>query len=179
MKPAIKIILGIVAVLAVAGAAFYAGTVYGKNQATTSFAARRQGAFQGAVMGQGNQQGAGQARAGNMLFGKIKTVNPDGLVVTDSNNNEITVKVAGTTLIEKNMSVEVTDLAEGETVIISGSRGGDGTITARSLQVAPAGRFSAEGGPQAPPDGQGQGGLPQGGLPPGAVPLGGDAPRAP
>jgi len=105
-----------------------------------------------------------------MLVGEIKTVNADSLVITDRDNNEITVKVADTTLIEKNMSVKVTDLAEGETVVISGNKAADGTITARSLQVAPAGRFNAVGSP-APmaQGGTGQGGS-QGDFQPGGAP---------
>ena len=174
MKPAIKIILGVIIVLAIAGGSFYGGNVYGKNQATASFAARRQGAF----TGQNGMGAAGQSRtASNMLFGTVKSVNADGLVVTDNSGNEITVKVAATTLIEKNMSVKVTDLDEGETVIISGTKAGDGSITARSLQVAPAGRFQAQGGAAPLPAGSttGQGGQ-RGGFP-GDRP--GDAPPAP
>ena len=40
--------------------------------------------------------------------------------------------------------------APGETVIVSGSQGADGSITARSVQVAPAGRFGM-GRPEATP----------------------------
>ena len=60
------------------------------------------------------------------------------------------MKVTDTTLIEKQAAVKLTDLAIGETVIVSGSQGADGTITARSVQSAPAGRFGA-GGPGATP----------------------------
>ncbi len=168
MNKTVKIILGVVIVLAVAGGSFFGGTVYGKSQAQADlqsrFAAGRTGAFPG---GQGNGTRTNQ---GSMLFGEIKSVSTDGLVVTDRDNNEITVKVADTTLIEKNMSVKVTDLAEGETVVISGNKAADGTITARSLQVAPAGRFNAIGGP-APmaQGGAGQGGA-QGEFQPGDAP---------
>jgi hypothetical protein len=164
MNKTVKIILGVVIVLAVAGGSFFGGTVYGKSQAQTAlqaqFAGGRAGAFPGGqIQGQTNVTRASQ---GSMLIGEIKTVNADSLIVTDSSNNEITVKVAGTTLIEKNMSVDVTDLAEGETVVISGNKAEDGTITARSLQVAPAGRFNAIGGAA-------QGG-PQGDFQPGGAP---------
>jgi hypothetical protein len=60
------------------------------------------------------------------------------------------VNVTETTLIEKNMSVKLGDLARGETVIVSGSQGTDGSITARSVQVAPAGRLGF-GGPGVTP----------------------------
>lgn len=172
MNKTVKIILGVVIVLAIAGGSFFGGTVYGKSQAQADlqaqFAAGRTGTFPG---GQATGQGNGtRTNQGSMLVGEIKTVNADSLVITDRDNNEITVKVADTTLIEKNMSVKVTDLAEGETVVISGNKAADGTITARSLQVAPAGRFNAVGGP-APmaQGGTGQGG-PQGDFQPGGAP---------
>jgi hypothetical protein len=58
------------------------------------------------------------------------------------------VKVTDTTLIEKQASVKLSDLSQGETVMISGSTGADGTVTARTVQVAPRGRFGP-GGPEA------------------------------
>jgi len=149
MNRTVKIILGIVIALALAGGSFFGGTVYGKSQAQadlqTRFAAGRTGAFPGGLA-QGQANGT-RTNQGSMLIGEIKSVTADTLIVTDRDNNKITVKVADTTLIEKNMSVKVTDLAAGETVVISGNKAADGTITARSLQVAPAGRFNAIGGP--------------------------------
>ncbi len=172
MNKAVKIILGIVIALAVAGGSFYGGTVYGKSQAQAElqerFAAGRTGTFpSGQATGQGNGTRTNQ---GSMLVGEIKTVNADSLVITDRDNNEITVKATDTTLIEKNMSVKVTDLAAGETVVISGNKAADGTITARSLQVAPAGRFNAVGGPAPMAQGDAGQGSPQGDFQPGGAP---------
>ena len=41
MNRTVRIILGIVVLLAVAGGSFFGGTLYGKNQAQTAFSARR------------------------------------------------------------------------------------------------------------------------------------------
>ena len=149
MKRTVWIILGIVVLLLVAGGSFFGGTVYGKNQAQTAFAARRQGGFDGAN-GQG-QPGA-NARAGGQggIFGQIDSIGDGVLVIKDNNGQQTQVKVTDTTLIEKQAAVKLTDLETGETVIVSGSKGTDGVITARSVQVAPAGRFGA-GGPGATP----------------------------
>jgi hypothetical protein len=76
-----------------------------------------------------------------MVFGQIDQVGEGFLMIKDNNGQQIQVHVTDTTLIEKNMSVTLSDLQVGEAVIISGSRGNDGTITARSVQVAPPGRF--------------------------------------
>ncbi|RQW90456.1 MAG: hypothetical protein EHM79_01205 [Geobacter sp.] len=152
MNRTVWIIFGIVALLLVAGGSFYGGTLYGQNQAQTVLAARRQGAFPGAgENGQFNGQPGANARAGaqgGMLFGQIAEIGDGMLTVTDNNGKQTQVKVTDTTLIEKQASVELTDLTQGETVMISGSQGTDGTITARSVQVAPMGRFGP-GGPGA------------------------------
>jgi hypothetical protein len=152
MNRTVRIILGIVVLVLVAGASFYGGTVYGKSQAQAALAARRQGAFPGAgANGQFTGQPGPNGRTGGqggMLFGQIKEIGEGALTVTDNNGKETKVTVTDTTLIEKQASVKLTDLAQGETVMVSGSQGTDGTITARSVQVAPMGRFGP-GGPGA------------------------------
>ena len=152
MKRIVWIILGIVVLLLVAGGSFYGGTLYGKSQAQTAFAARRPGGFGGANNAGQDLPGA-NARAGGqggMLFGQIEAISDGALTVTDNNGKQTQVKVTDTTLIQKLAAVKLTDLKTGETVIVSGSKGTDGVITARSVQVAPAGRFGA-GGPGATP----------------------------
>jgi len=156
MNRTVQIIIGIVVVLAVAGASFYGGMIYGKSQAQTSFAARRQGGFPGGTGANGQfpaqgQQGAvGRVAGQGGIFGQITSIGNGVLVIKDNNGKETQVKVTDTTLIEKQASVKLADLATGDTVIISGSTGADGTITARSVQVAPAGRFGV-GAPGATP----------------------------
>ena len=51
MNRTMRIISGIVVLLLVAGGSFFGGTLYGKAQAQTALAARRQGAFPGAGQG--------------------------------------------------------------------------------------------------------------------------------
>ena len=149
MKRTVWIILGIVVLLLVAGGSFFGGTVYGKNQAQVALAARRQGGFGGA---NGDGQPGANARAGGQggMFGQIDSIGDGVLVIKDNNGQQTLVKVTDTTLIQKLAAVKLTDLKTGETVIVSGSKGTDGVITARSVQVAPAGRFGA-GGPGATP----------------------------
>jgi len=151
MKRTVWIILGIVVLLLVAGGSFFGGTVYGKNQAQTAFAVRRQGGFGGAN-GTGQGQPGANARADGQggIFGQIDSIGDGVLVIKDNNGKQTQVKVTDTTLIEKQAAVKLTDLVTGETVIVSGSTAADGTVTARSVQVAPAGRFGA-GRPGATP----------------------------
>lgn len=152
MNRTIKIILGIIVLLAVAGGSFFGGTVYGKNQAQTTFAAARpRGAFTG-EMPEGLQPGAGQRSAqGGMLLGQIQQIGNGVMVVTNADGKETQVTVTDTTLIEKQASVTLADLEVGETVIVSGSQAADGNITARSVQVGAAGRFGWGGAPMGTP----------------------------
>lgn len=175
MSKALFTVLAIILVLAIAGGAFYGGMVYGKSQAQASTAARAltfqnggAGANQPGAVGQpggftGTRRANGQG--GGFVLGTIKAIHDGGLTLTDNNGKDTEVKVTDTTLIEKNTSVKLTDLAEGETLMVSGSTAADGTVTARSVQVAPQGRFGMMGGPGgqpgAPADrGQGQPGAP-------------------
>lgn len=174
MNKTLKIILSAVAILVIAGASFYGGMVYGKNQATAAAAtvsmnmpagfqppngtaAPGDGTRPFNGRGQGDGTGGFAAQPGNvpdgMTFGQIESIDGNTLTLTTQAGGTVTVQVTDTTLIEKNASVSVSDLAVGDAVIISGNPNDDGSIAARSVQVAPAGRFL--GGP-APDDAQGQ-----------------------
>ncbi len=149
-----QIILGVVILVIVAGGSFYGGMVYGQSQAQSSrtsgarFSGGQYGNGQGGSNGQGGGQGQGQRGGfgqGGGVFGQISEIGEGYMVVTNNNGQGTKVQVTDTTLIEKNASVKLTDLAKGETVMVSGSTGSDGTVTARSVQVAPAGRFGGPG----------------------------------
>ena len=161
MNKALFTVLVIILVLAIAGGAFYGGMVYGKSQAQASAGARvlalQNGAAGGNAPNFAGQQGgfAGRAQRTNgdgrgFVLGTIKEIHDGGLTLTDSSGKDTQVKVTDTTLIEKNATVKLADLAEGETLMVSGSTAADGTVTARSVQVAPQGRFGILGGPGAP-----------------------------
>ena len=159
MNRTLQITLGVVLLLAVAGGSFYGGMLYGQGQAQANFLARRTGAVPGGVGGfpvdpnQAGSQRRGNAQAGS-LFGQITEIGEGVLVITDSDGKQTQVKVTETTLIEKNASVTVAELTTGETIIVSGTPGSDGSTTARSGQVAPAGRFGPGGGGFVVPTGQ-------------------------
>jgi hypothetical protein len=162
MNKALKTILGVAGVLIIAGASFYGGMLYGESQAPATAAALTldmpegfqppDGAdMPGAGMrpggaGQGGAAGGFAAPAG-MTFGEIESIDGATLTLATQSDGTLAVQVTDTTLIEKNASVDVTDLVVGEMVIVSGSENDDGSITARSVQVSPAGRFM--GGPSA------------------------------
>lgn len=159
MSKPMQIILGLVVLILVAAGSFYGGMLFGKRQATAALPAGFPADFQlpeGAaplgdtpagsrLRGQDRAAGGFAAQPG-MLFGQIDSIEGNTLVITDANDQQKQVQVTDTTLIEKNASVTVAELATGEMVMVSGSENDDGSITARSVQVAPAGRL---GGPPA------------------------------
>lgn len=151
MNQTLRIALGVVVVLILVAGSFYGGTLYGKQQAEDSvpeaFRERMaQFAQSGGAAGT-HEGGVGQGGFGRFggqgggLVGQIEEINGDTLVITNMNGQQTRVQVTETTLIEKYASVTVAELEPGEQVTVSGSENEDGSITARSVQVAPAGRF--------------------------------------
>ena len=70
---------------------------------------------------------------GGGLAGTIESVS-GSTVVIKTDQGSIAVKTTDSTLIEKNVSVGVGELAVGESVMVSGSKNDDGSYTARSIQ---------------------------------------------
>jgi hypothetical protein len=151
MKRIVMIVLGVLVVLAIAAGSFYGGMVYGKNQAQASLPAFGEDVQGMPTGGRGQfgtrpdgQTGMDQGQTvtqGGALFGEIQSIGSGELTITDQNGEQIQIYVTDTTLIEKQAEVTLADLEEGETVVISGSRADDGSITARTLQVSPGGGF--------------------------------------
>jgi hypothetical protein len=158
MSKGLYTVLAVVLVLVIAAGSFYGGMLFGKSQAVASAIAQRAAFAAGNLppgaqaIGASGEIGARGNRPGNMVMGTIKEIGDGSLILTDANGKDTQVKVTDTTLIEKNASVKLTDLAPGEMLMVSGSAAADGTITARSLQVAPQGRFGPGGANRAPGD---------------------------
>ena len=147
MNRTLRIALGIIVLLALVAGSFYGGTLYGKQQAEASLPEalwQRMG-----TMGRGDVSGAdaqerglgGFGGQGGGLMGQIEEIDGDTLIITNVSGQQTRVQITETTLIEKYASVTVAELEPGEQVTVSGSENEDGSITARSVQVAPAGRF--------------------------------------
>jgi hypothetical protein len=149
--------LTIIGVLILLAGSFYGGMILGERRAQVdlpeAFRERMaqfgQGdpASSGAVEGRLSQGGFGRLGGqGGGLIGQIEEISGDTIVVTGFDGQQTIVQITDTTLIEKYASVTASELAPGEQVTISGSENEDGSITARSVQVAPAGRFAPGAG---------------------------------
>lgn len=156
MKRFVKIVLLASLLVVVAGGSFYGGMVYGQSQQQSASPGPEGAAGGRDWAGQGGMRPGGQAGSdggqGGMLAGQILSIKDGELTLEDITGQEIQVHVTDTTLIQKQAEVRVSDLEEGETVFVSGSRGTDGSITARMVQVSSADGFGLPG--NLPPGGQ-------------------------
>jgi hypothetical protein len=156
MNKGLRSTLITIAVLILLAASFYGGTLYGEQRAQAglpeAFRVRLSQLAEGGQqpgevqLGQFGQGGFGRLGGqGGDLVGQIEDIDGNTLVVTSFDGQETRVQVTDTTLVEKYASVTAAELLPGEQVIVSGSENEDGSVTARSVQVAPAGRFAPGG----------------------------------
>lgn len=111
------------------------------------FVALRSGAAAGGGSGLGSRSAAGGAPGafvggagtGGTTIGQVAYVSGHTLYVTNSEGNTIKVKTSAASAISKTIKSEVKGIHPGETVLVSGSAGANGTIRAESIRVGQAG----------------------------------------
>lgn len=165
MNTMIKAGLGVLLVVLVAAGSFYGGMIYGKSQAQAELPVLVNAEGTPGWRGQfsappGSQAGTDRRQfsnaQGGSLFGEIQSIGSGEMTIIDQDGKQVKITVTDTTLIQKQAEVTMADLQEGETVAISGSQETDGSITARMVQVSPAGGFGLRGNPPSggqPPSG--------------------------
>ena len=132
MKKNILVIIVIVVLLVVCGGAFYGGMVYGKNQRASSFA---QGNFTGIAGSKTGANGAG--------FTSGDIISKDNTSITLKLPNNAGSKIifySNTTQVSKMAPGTQDDLINGTSVSVTGTVNSDGSITAQSIQIKPAGQ---------------------------------------
>ncbi len=148
------LISAIVAVLAVGGVSFYGGMKYGEGKTSPGnfqnmSAEQRQQMFQQVAGTNGGQARAfrgGTDGTAGANFGGARPVS--GEIISQSDGN-ITIKLADgstrivfigdSTKITKSTEGAPDDLKAGEEVFVSGTQNPDGSYTANTIQLSPAG----------------------------------------
>jgi len=130
-----KIISAIIILIIIAGGSFYGGMLYAKSQATNSAEANRAG-FAGLANRTG-RTGDGANFTTGSIIGKDST--SITLQLPGTGGSKI-IFYSTTTPISKMTSGTSTDLANGTNVSVTGTTNADGTITAQSIQIRPAGQ---------------------------------------
>ena len=110
------------------------------SRLAAALAARGTGAGTGAAAAGGGGGGglargfgAGGGGAGNSSFGTISAVNGKTLFLTDVSGNTVKVAVSAATTITKSLGVSARSVHPGDTVIVSGLKGSNGTISATTV----------------------------------------------
>ena len=86
----------------------------------------------------GGTAGAPGAAGGGATVGQVKLIDGTNVYVTDTSGNTVKVATTGST-ISKSAPATVTDLAIGDTVIVRGATGSDGTVAATAITDSGAG----------------------------------------
>ena len=127
-----KTIVWVIVLVVVAGGAFWGGMQYAKSSAPAA-TARTAGA--GAYAGVRGTRAAGSG----FTSGKIVSSDATSVTIQMQNGSSQIVFYSPTTQIMKSTSGSAADLAAGTNVMISGSTNADGSLTANSIQIRPAG----------------------------------------
>jgi hypothetical protein len=130
-----KIIAGFLVVV-IAGVSFYGGMAYAKSSAP----ARGQftnGQFMGGQNRTGGLRAAGSA--GSIAFGEIVSKDATSVTVKTQDGSSKIVLVSASVKVTKSVEGSLDDLVAGENVSIVGTTNKDGSLTAQSVQIRPAG----------------------------------------
>jgi hypothetical protein len=134
-------------VVIVAGGAFLAGILVEKSEAKTSSAsalpsgvpANIAALFGGRTSTTVAGSGSSATTGATQTFGTIKLVDGKNVYVSDAQGNVVRVATSGTTKITVSQEATVSKLKPSTSVIVQGTAGTDGTITATSISQTAAG----------------------------------------
>jgi hypothetical protein len=178
-RPRTRSALTTILVLAVvAGAGFVAGVEVQQHRGgsggggVAAFAGRfGAGTGGGAGAPGGTSTSTGGARFGAVgtagatpTFGTVRLVDGDVLYVTDSSGNIVKVRTTSSSTITRSDEATVGDVRPGDTVVVQGEAGEDGTIQARQVTDSGPSGASTQSGSGAATAGGGRGGFGGGGF---------------
>lgn len=148
----------IIALLAVGGGSFYGGMLYGKSSVKSASQFNMPGG--GAAARMGGTLGGGAARVrvgggGGFTTGDVVSKTANGFTVKTRDGSSKIVIVASSTTVGKMTEGSMNDVTEGSGVVVAGTSNSDGSITASTVQIRPAGE--AMPGFGGPGDGRGSG----------------------
>lgn len=149
---------GLVGIALLAGG-FWAGAVaehhHNGSSSTNSlgalasrFAAARAAGGLGGAAGLGAAGGGSGTTGGGggLTSGIVTEVQGDTLYVTDSTGNLIKVQVGSSATVTRTSSTPLSGLQVGDNVVVVGSKGSNGTVSATTVRATPAGTASGTGG---------------------------------
>lgn len=141
-----KATIGLAGAVLLAGGFFGGYAVKSGTTDTTSAGAgigQRAGGFP-----RGNAGGTGAAGGGNATFGTISSVSGNTVTVKTAAGNTVSIKASSGTKVTVNKTGKVSDLSNGDTIVVQGKTDSNGNVTADS--IAEGGGAGGMRGGQAP-----------------------------
>ena len=139
----------IVIVLAVGGAGFYGGMLYGKKNAGGAFR-QANGQFAGRPGVNGSRQGN---KNGGMINGEILKSDDNSITIKLSDGGSKIVYFSDKTTISKFVAATKSDLSVGTNVMVSATSDTSGNSAASFIQIRPAGMANPQGQGNRPANG--------------------------
>jgi len=138
-----KVILSIViTAIIVGGGAFYGGMVYGKSKGLSGKNIQAMGQF-GGPDGQGMRNVQKNGVGGGLINGEVLSKDDKSVTIKLQDGGSKIVLFSSSTTIGKTTDGSLSDLEVGKTVMVTGTTNTDGSVTAKSIQIRPAGAVPA------------------------------------
>lgn len=128
-----KIIPAVIIMLVVAGGAFLGGMKYAEAHPSKADRQGRAAQFQGG--NSGGRRGGFGAGGGGFSRGEILKKDEASITLKIPDGSTKIVFYGSATKIGKTVDGQATDLETGKTVLVTGSAGQDGSITAEMIQI--------------------------------------------
>lgn len=135
------------AVVMVGGISFYGGMTYAKSNSSAAGAAGARGQF---AAGQFATR-TGTRGAGGFTTGAILSKDATSATVKLQDGSTKIVLFGTSTQIMKTSAGGLSDVTAGTNVVVTGTSNSDGSITAQSIQIRPAGMTGGPGGQRGTP----------------------------
>jgi len=130
MKKYLVHIVWLVIAIVALGGGFFWGKASGAVSGTAGFA----GAYSSST-----RRTAGGATGGGLVTGTIATIDSSSITLQLANGNSEVVFYSTSTPVSEPTTVSANTLKVGTTVMVAGTSNSDGSVTAQTIQVRPAG----------------------------------------
>jgi hypothetical protein len=133
-------LMTVVLVVVFAAVGFYGGTLYQKNQASSSV-----NGLGGGAGGRGATGFTGRRTGGGQVVGTILTQNSSSITVKLADGSSKIVLLTSSTSYNKSAPALVSDLKVGDKVAVFGATNSDGSVNATNVQLNPIQRMGGGG----------------------------------
>lgn len=129
-----------------------AGKVKASNAAAALATAGATGAASGASTGNGTAGSGlggfgGGGRGGGRTIGLVTNVQPGVISITDAQGNVVKIATTANPTVSKSTQGTLSDIQIGNTIVVQGQQGSDGSVKATSITIgAPGAGFGGGGG---------------------------------